>query len=102
MQNETQLPLSRMATINKPSFWVFIMACIGLYIANKVISPDRLDSSITDPHDMLIMGAAFTGLLLNILTVSLTNKAIIHGLTIACYVFEAASIVVLLFLIFSK
>ena len=75
---------------------------MALYIINKAITPDRLDSSFTDPHDSLIMGAAFAGLLLNILTVSITNKTIIHTLTIACYVFEAVSVVILLFIIFSR
>jgi len=102
MQNEKPLPLSRMATIDKPSFWIFILVCVGIYIINKVLAPDRLNSSFTHANDLPIIGAAFTGLLLNILTVSLTNRAVTHALTITCYVFEAVSIIVLLFLIFSK
>jgi len=102
MHNEEPLPLSRMATINKPSFWIFILACLFLYVANKMIAPDTLDSTFVEPHDMLIMGATFTGLVLNILTISLTNKVVTNTLTVICYIFEAISIVALCFLVFSR
>ncbi|WP_158990324.1 hypothetical protein [Mucilaginibacter sp. L196] len=102
MKDEKPLPLSRMATINKPSFWIFILACLGLYVANKMIAPDTLDSTFVEPHDMLIMGVAFTGLVLNILTISLTNKVVTRALTVICYLFEAISIVALCFLVFSR
>ncbi len=101
-EDEEPLPLSRMATINKPSFWIFILACLGLYVANKMIAPDTLDSTFVEPHDLLIMGAAFIGLVLNILTISLTNKILMGTLTMICYLFEAISIVVLCFLLFSR
>ena len=91
-----------MATINKPSFWIFILACLCIYVANKMIAPDTLDSTFVEPHDMLIMEAAFTGLVLNILTTSLTNKVVIRALTVICYLFEVISIVVLCFLVFSR
>jgi hypothetical protein len=102
MKDEKPLPLSRMATINKPSFWIFILACLGLYVANKMIAPDTLDSTFVEPHDVLIMGAAFTGLVFNILTISLTNKVVARTLTMICYFFEAISIVALCFLVFSR
>jgi hypothetical protein len=102
MHNEEPLPLSRMATINKPSFWIFILACLFLYVANKMIAPDTLDSTFVEPHDMLIMGAAFTGLVLNILTISLTNKVVTSTLTVICYLFEVISIIALCFLVFSR
>jgi len=91
-----------MATINKPSFWIFIVACLFLYVANKLIAPDTLNSTFVEPNDLLIMGAAFTGLVLNILTISLSNKAITRALTVICYIFEIISIVVLCFLVFSR
>jgi len=101
-EDEEPLPLSRMATINKPSFWIFILACLCIYVANKMIAPDTLDSTFVEPHDMLIMGAAFTGLVLNVLTISLTNQVLARTLTVICYFFEAISIVVLCFLVFSR
>jgi FtsH-binding integral membrane protein len=97
MKDEEPLPLSRMATINKPSFWIFILACLCLYVANKMIAPNTLNITF-----LLIIGAAFTGLLLNILTISLTNKVVTRALTMICYIFEAISIVVLCFLVFSR
>ncbi|WP_461451405.1 hypothetical protein [Mucilaginibacter sp.] len=75
---------------------------MGLYVANKVITPDRLDSSFTNPHDLLIVGVAFTGLFLNILIVSIVNKKAKKVLTLACYVFESASVLALLFIVFSR
>jgi hypothetical protein len=102
MKDEEPLPLSRMATINKPSFWIFILVCLCLYVANKMIAPDTLNSTFVEPHDLLIIGAAFTGLLLNILTISLSNKVVASTLTVICYLFEAISIVALCFLVFSR
>ena len=101
-EDEAPLPLSRMATINKPSFWIFIIACLFLYVANKMIAPDTLDSTFVEPHDMLIMGTAFTGLVLNILAISLSNKIVMRTLTVICYLFEAISIIVLCFLVFNR
>lgn len=101
-EDEAPLPLSRMATINKPSFWIFILACLFLYVTNKMIAPDTLDSAFVEPHDMLIIGAAFIGLVLNILIISFTNKAVTHALTTICYLFETISVVILCFLIFSR
>jgi hypothetical protein len=101
-EDEAPLPLSHMATINKPSFWIFILACLFLYVANKMIAPDTLDSTFVEPNDLLIMGTAFIGLILNILAISLTNKAVTRSLTVICYLFEAISIIVLCFLVFSR
>ncbi|MHB8209697.1 hypothetical protein [Mucilaginibacter sp.] len=102
MQDEAPLQLSRMATINKPSFWIFMLACLFLYVANKVIVSDTLDNTLVGSHDILIIGAAFTGIVLNILTTSLTNKDITRILTVICYLFEIVSIVALYLLVFSK
>jgi hypothetical protein len=102
MDEETPLPLSRMATINKPSFWVFIGICLALYVINKIITPDTLYSQFVEPKDMLIIGAAFVGLILNTLIELINKKPLVRVLTVSCYIFEVISVVVLAILVFGR
>jgi len=91
-----------MATINKPSFWVFIGACILLYIYNRANTPDTDDRTSYLLNNLFIWIATFTGLFLNLITISLKNKKVNYVFSIICYVFEIASIVLLAVLIFIK
>jgi hypothetical protein len=101
MTEEEPLPLARMATINRPTFWIFLGVCILLYIINKFLTPDTSDRSAYGLNDILIMSAAFVGLLLNLLTMYVKKEALSRKLNIACYIFEVAGIVLLMFMVFT-
>jgi hypothetical protein len=102
MMNETPLPLARMATINKPSFWIFTGVCVLLYIFNKTNTPDTGDRSSYFSNNLYIWMATFTGLFLNLITMSFKNKKVNYIFNIICYVFEIASVILLAALIFIK
>jgi hypothetical protein len=95
MTEETQLPLARMVTINKPSFWIFIGACILLYIYNKFTAPDTGDRIAYILKGFFVLGAAFIGLFLNLVTDAIKNVKFKRVFAIVCYVFEAVSIILL-------
>jgi hypothetical protein len=61
-EEEPPLPLARMATINKPWFWIFIGACISLYIYNKIAAPDNGDTKSYVLNNLCIFLAAFLNL----------------------------------------
>jgi len=61
-EEEPPLPLARMATINKPSFWIFIGACILLYIYNKIVAPDAGDAKPYILNSLFIFVTAFVAL----------------------------------------
>jgi len=102
MPEEKSLPLARMVTINKPSFWIFIVCCMVLYVINKTLTPDTLDNSFVNPNDLVIMGVAFAGLLLNLVCLYINDERLSRIFTISCYVFEAIGIIVLGVLVFGS
>jgi hypothetical protein len=102
MPEDTPLPLARMVSINKPSFWIFMGACLALYVSNKVLAPDTLDGSVIWTNDFIIMCVAFAGLLLNMVTVFIKDETLNHVFSIGSYIFEAAGIIVLAFLVFAS
>jgi hypothetical protein len=105
MENITEdrpLPLARMVSINKPSFWIFIGACILLYSYNKAITPDSGDLIKYVFTDNYIIGAAFAGLFLTLITGAAKNTKTKYVFGIVCYVFEIASLLLLSIMIIIK
>lgn len=92
--------MGRMATINRSFFWIFLAALLILYVSNKMLDTDIAEGTIFGLNDILIIGAAFTSLVLNLVTVSITDKQMNRVLTVTCYVFEIGSIIVLAFMVF--
>jgi hypothetical protein len=93
----TPLPLSRMSTISKPSFWIYMAACMVLY-AGLVFSSHNPTSHWR--YSAMVGFCAFFVLLLELVSQWLKNKHAVRYLNIACYVFEIASILFFLFIIF--
>src|SRR5437588_3329748 len=90
------LPLSRMRTISKPSFWIYIAACIVLYISlllNYPYSVQRVRSST------MVAFCAFFVLFIELVSQGLKNKWVLHYFNIISYVFETGSILFFLFII---
>jgi hypothetical protein len=99
MKDETPLPLTRMISINKPSFWIFLTVCFILYVC--AWQHDRLSADeLVSLNSMLITGAIFIGLLLNIIAVSVKNRTLVYNIMIVTYFFEVASVIALAFLIY--
>jgi len=102
MTEETPHPLTRMATINKPDFWIFIGACVVLYICDKLTTPDIGDMSHHIANVNYVIGAAFAGLLLHLVSSAIKNDNAIRVLAIVCYVFEIGAVIFLLLRIFNR
>jgi hypothetical protein len=101
-EEEQPLPLARMATINKPSFWIFIGACISLYIYNKITASDTVETKRYVLNNLFIFVAAFIALFLNLIALNVKNPAIKRIFNIACYTFEIGSLVLLATRIFFR
>ncbi len=91
------LPLSRMRTISKPSFWLYLLACIILYVYLAFNSHRPMSNW---KYSSAIAFCAFLVLFLELVSQWTKNKRMAHNLSIACYVFEIASTMVFLFIIF--
>ena len=91
----TKHPLTRMATITRPSFWVFIASCITLYIINVAITPDTGDRKQYVNHSLFIFIAAFVGLFLNLITPAIKNEHTNKIFNKLCLGFEIGSVVLL-------
>jgi hypothetical protein len=100
MDEDKPLAMGRMATITRSFFWIFLASLLMLYISNKMLDTSIGQGSIFGLNDILIIGAAFISLVLNLVTVGITDKQLNRILVIACYVFEIASIIVLAFMVF--
>ncbi len=100
MTEETPLPLSRMAVINKPSFWIFLGACLLLSIYNKAVTQNSGDILSHSFHNDYIIIVAFVGLFLTLLNTAIKNITANRIFSIGCYVYEIASVVWLGVLIF--
>ncbi|MGZ3752590.1 MAG: hypothetical protein ACXVA2_24835 [Mucilaginibacter sp.] len=94
-----QLPLARMMTIGRSSFWIYFMACtilftFGLFKPHQPLTGWRVPS--------LIAICIFVALLLELISQRMKNEKAARLLTTICYVFEAASVIVFVFITFSK
>ena len=99
MNEHKPLPLSQMATIDRTFFYIFLLLCLGLFIINKILRTNVISNTILGPNDISILGAALGGLLLNVVTVNVSNDQTNRILNKACYIFEVASLVVLAFMV---
>ncbi len=100
MDEDKPLSMGRMVIINRSFFWIFMAAMLVLYISNKMLTTDIAEGSAFSLNDILIIGAAFISLLFNLVTNSVTDKQLNRMLTLSCYVFEIASIIILAFMVF--
>jgi len=93
----TPLPLSRMRTISKPSFWLYLLACMILYTCLIFYSHRPMSNW---RYSSFVAFCAFFVLLLELASQWVKNKRVAHYLGITCYVFEIASTLVFSFIIF--
>jgi hypothetical protein len=100
MDEDKPLPMGRMATITRSFFWIFLASLLVLYISNKMLDTTVTQGTIFGLNDILIIGAAFISLVLNLVTIGITDKQLNRILIITCYVFEIASIIILAFMVF--
>jgi len=100
MDEDKPLPMGRSVTINRSFFWIFLAAMLVLYVSNKILTIDIAYGTTFSLNDILIMGATFVSLLLNLITISVTDNKLNKMLTIVCYGFEIASIIIMAFMVF--
>jgi hypothetical protein len=100
MDEDKPLLMGRMATITRSFFWIFLASLLVLYVSNKMLDTAIGQDSLFGLNDILIIGAAFISLVLNLVTIGVADKQLNRILIIACYAFEIASIVVLAFMVF--
>jgi|GEM_PF-4013100 len=89
-----------MVSISRSFFWIFLAAMLMLYVSNKMLDADIAEDTMFGLNDILIIGAAFISLVLNLVTIGITDKPLNRVLTIACYTFEIGSMIVLAFMVF--
>ena len=94
MKDEAPLPLARIVSINKPSFWIFLAACFVLYVYEWQYNYDRVTAQMVILNHMLIICTIFIGLLLNVIAAGIKNKEGVRNLIICTYFFEIASVLV--------
>jgi hypothetical protein len=92
MTDDTPHPLARMATISKPSFWIFIGACMVLFVVNKFITPDTGDQTSNKLNNIIIIACAFIALLLNLVGGVIKNERLGRIFNKICLAFEILSI----------
>ena len=94
--------MAMMVTINKPSFWIFIGACIILYIYNHFIVPGNADIGFNVAEANYICITAFTGLFLNLISGAIKSNRVNRMATIFCYLFEVLAVLALGAMLFVK
>ncbi len=108
-KEEQQLPLARMVTINKPWFWIFLGACLVLYICSWQYTQNLIMSQsdhgrtilqfVSNSH-IIILCVLFVGLVLNVIALNLKGKPIERNFMICTHFFEVAGIIAAALLIF--
>ena len=92
MTEDQPHPLSRMATIKNPSFWVFFGVCLVLYIYNKSATYNARDVLKYSRYSNYVCIVAFIGLFIT-LTADMIKKPRVNRLfMIFCYLFEVVSV----------
>jgi hypothetical protein len=94
---EAQLRPARMATISKPSFWLFIGLCFLLYICNKITTPDTGNVTHHELANAAIIASAFIALLLNLIVTAIKNSKVANIANLTCYILEAGSLILIVF-----
>jgi hypothetical protein len=94
-----QLPLARMRTVSRPSFWLYFLACAILYI---YITFTAHNPASRWRHSAFIAFGVFIALLLELISQWLRDQKKARFLVMACYIFEIASFITLVLIIFLK
>jgi hypothetical protein len=102
MTEDKPLPLARMATINRPSFWLFLVLCLALYSYNKFFNRDNQQIPGYSRNEIYILMAAFTGLFLILVTDAIKPPHLKRAFNIGCYIFEAVAILLLGIAVFAR
>ena len=92
MTEDEPLPLSRMATIKSPSFWIFFAACVVLYTYNKSAESTASDIVKYSRYGNYVCLVAFTGLFLNLIAGAIKNPRHNRLFMIFCYLLEIAGV----------
>lgn len=96
-------PLSRLVSIKDPVFWIFLGACLVLFTYDKFIGMDQhLGDTTYSIYGDAVLGTAFVGLFLTIIAASAKEPSNGRLLKIYSYVFEAAPVLALGILIFTR
>jgi hypothetical protein len=93
MTEDQPHPLSRMATIKSPSYWIFFGACVVLYVYNKSAESNASDILRYSRHGNYICLVAFIGLFLTLATDMIKKPQVNRFFMIFCYVFELVCVV---------
>ena len=92
MTEDEPHPLTRMITINRPSFWIFFVACVVLYVYNRSQDTSEADVVRYAKYGNYVCLAAFTGLFLTLLADMIKKPQASRLFTIFCYMFEIVSL----------
>jgi hypothetical protein len=92
MTEDQPHPLSRMATIKSPSFWIFFGACLVLYIYNKSATYNAGDIMKYSRYGNYVCLAAFTGLFLTLAADMIKKTRVNRFFMIFCYLYELLSV----------
>ena len=98
-EDKDQLPLARMMSISKPSFWIYftvyaVLFAYSILTAHTPMADWRMPS--------LIALCIFIALLLELVSQRVKSEKAVTLLTNACYIFEALSVVAFLIITISK
>ena|ERR1700761_3741093 len=108
---QDQLPLARMVTISKPSFWIFLFACMVLYVCSWQYTQGLITEQPDHGRDILqfvysshiiILCVLFVGLLLNVIAHFIKGKPLERNFMIGTYLFEIAGVVAAAVMIFMR
>src|SRR3569623_1756932 len=94
-----QLPLAHMMTINRPSFWVYFIVCVVLFVCSVYLTRGpvtgwKLPSAITL--------SVFIVLTIELLSQRIKDLKIASWLVNACYLLETACVIAFVFILFGK
>ncbi|HTE01556.1 MAG TPA: hypothetical protein VK668_19850 [Mucilaginibacter sp.] len=93
------LPLSRMTTINRASFWIYFLACTILFSC-AMLRPHKSVSGWMIPS--LIGMSIFVILFLELIGQHVKKKRLARLIGNICHILEAVSVIIFVFLIFGK
>jgi hypothetical protein len=92
MTEDQPHPLSRMATIKRPSFWIFFGTCVVLYVYNKSATYNAGDIMKYSRYGNYVCLATFTGLFFTLTAGMIKKPQVNRFFMIFCYVFEIVSV----------
>ena len=95
-------PSARLVSIGKPTFWIYWIVCLVIYIANYVIANKSPDKLRTAGPSAAIFVCVFLALILNIIEASVAKPQIKKNLTLFNNVFMIASVIAIIIWIIIK